>query len=157
MSLTQQVQRALPQDASLGSAPLLATDGHLRCVAQLTAVDAIGCAFLQLAVETDHLAAATVAQLEAVAGELTRRLTYLLEPLAPVETDAQRALVQCRSQPPERNDDGAHYYELLVERGGRASLCRYHAPPGKPRQRVPAEVTRQVFLRLVEDFGEVLG
>ena len=45
-----------------------------------------------------------------------------------------------RSNPPQKDDDGTRFYELVVSRG-ELSLCRYAKGPGQPRQIVAAEVT----------------
>ncbi len=122
----------------------------LRC--QLTALDTLGCAFQSFEVENAALAAADMGKLKAIAESLARRLTYLLEPISPVEIDAEQCVVQLRSNPPQKDDNGTSYYELLVAKGGRLSLCRFNKTPGNPRHPVAAQVTREVFLRLVTDF-----
>jgi hypothetical protein len=65
-------------------------------------------------------------------------------------------VAQLRSSPPQRDDDGRSYYELTVRRGGEISLCRYRKEPGAARVQIPATVTREVLLRLVDDFEAVL-
>jgi hypothetical protein len=65
--------------------------------------------------------------------------------------------VQLRSNPPQRNDDGSTYYELLVRRGGELSLSRYRKPAGQERQSVSAHLTREALLRLVDDFAAALA
>ncbi|HEX3726104.1 MAG TPA: hypothetical protein VHV08_07665, partial [Pirellulales bacterium] len=87
------------------------------------------------------------------AEQLAARLTYLLEPISPVEIDDQRCIVQMRSSPPQREPDRTTYYELLVDRGGRISLSRYARPRGQTRELIPAQVTREVLLRLASDFS----
>ena len=42
----------------------------------------------------------------------------------------------------------------IVGRGGELSLRRFQKQPGGVREGIPAEVTREVFLRLVDDFSE---
>ena len=65
-------------------------------------------------------------------------------------------VVQLRSNPPQRDDDGRSYYELLVRRGGEIALARYRKENGNARQQIAATVTREVLLRLVGDFCAVL-
>ena len=88
---------------------------------------------------------------------LSARLTYLMEPIRPIEIDADACVAQLRSSPPQRDDDGRSYYELTVRRGGEIALCRYRKEPGTVRQQIPATVTREVLLRLADDFEAVLG
>jgi hypothetical protein len=92
-----------------------------------------------------------------MAKDLSARLTYLMEPIRPIEIDADACVAQLRSSPPQRDDDGRSYYELTVRRGGEIALVRYRKEPGAVRQQIPANVTREVLLRLVDDFEAVLG
>jgi hypothetical protein len=123
----------------------------LHC--ELIAHDSLACAFQQFELESAALANAAIDRLKQVAEALSRRLTYLLEPISPVEVDARQCVVQLRSNPPQRDENGASYYELLVQRGGRLSLCRWVKEPSVSRRLVSAQVTREVFLRLVADFS----
>jgi hypothetical protein len=112
--------------------------------------------FNSLRLTTSQLADATVERLERISKSLAERLTYLMEPISPIETDAEACTVQLRSNPPQRDDDGRAYFELIVRRGGELSLCRFHKEPGQARQPVPATVTREVLQRLAGDFTAVL-
>ena len=129
-----------------------AADGdRLQCT--LLAVDTLACAFQTLDVTVAALASAPLTQLKQTAESLSRRLTYLLEPIGPVEIDADQCVVQLRSTPPQKSENGTYYYELLVANGGRLSLCRFVKEPGEVRRQIPAQVTREVFLRLVGDLA----
>ena len=81
-----------------------------------------------------------------------QQLSYLLESISPIEVDDEACIVQMRSSPPQKDDDGTRYYELVVARG-ELSLCRYSRAPGQSPSVVEAHVTREVFERLVEDFA----
>ena len=98
----------------------------------------------------------TAVDLERIGNDLASRVTYLMEPIRPIEIDADACVVQMRSTPPQKDDDGRSYYELLVRRGGEIALTRYRKEPGTPRQQIPATVTREVLLRLAGDFSAVL-
>ena len=123
-----------------------------RVEADLVAVDAIGCSFQTLAYTTDKLAGITLEELKTISQSLTDKLTYLLEPIGVVEADSDRCSVQLRSNPPQKNDDGTTYYELMVRRGGDITLSRYSKKSGQLRQIIPAQVTREVLGRLADDF-----
>lgn len=123
---------------------------------RLAALDNIACAFEHFTLETSRLSGLSVEQLKKKAEALSGRLSYLLEPIGAVEVDPDSCTVQMRSVPPQKDDDGTSYYELLVERGGRLSLCRYAKAPGNVRRNVPANVTREVFQRLASDFVAVV-
>ena len=155
MTLLEQAQAAL---AGLGTFSGLErtlevseADQRLRC--HLTAVDTLGCAFTRFELRSGKLASATIDELKKVSEALAARLTYLLEPIKPIEVDADQCVVQLRSTPPQREPDLTTYYELLVRRGGELSLCRWMKTRTSERQLVAAQVTREVFLRLVADFS----
>jgi len=138
-----------------GESVLAATaDGQeVRC--ELTALDSMACAFQSLLLHSSALAGRSAEQLKGVAEKLSARLTYLLEPISPIEIDAQGCLVQMRSNPPQKGEDGTTYYELLVARSGELSLRRFNAAQRGQRTAIAAQVTREVLLRLVGDFSAV--
>jgi hypothetical protein len=159
MSLnTQSLKTAAQAElANLGSAAphtLSVSDAGQRLTAQISALDGLALAFEHVTLVSDSLSTAPIEQLKKVADALAKRLTYLLEPISPIEVDADQCVVQLRSNPPQRDDNGTRYYELLVRRGGELSLRRFQKQPGGVRETVPAEVTREVFLRLVGDFSD---
>jgi hypothetical protein len=96
-------------------------------------------------------------RLKEISDDVSARLTYLLEPVGVVELDHAKCVVQMRSNPPQKDDDGTHYYELFVRKGGSISLCRYQAQTGAPRQLVPAILTQEVLVRLAGDFDAAVG
>ena len=155
-TLKNQTQNELEQIASDHSYPhrlqCEVAGQHLQ--AEIVALDTLACAFNYLGVELDSLAAAPVDVLKQVADRLSHRLTYLLEPITAVEVDANQCAVQLRSNPPQKDDNGTSYYELLVKKGGLISLSRFKKEPRDVRRLVPAHVTREVFLRLVDDFSK---
>jgi hypothetical protein len=134
----------------------VAADGK-RVECHLLELNSLACAFTSLAVEDSALIAANVDQLKQVSQRLAARLTYLLEPIHPIEVDADQCVVQLRSNPPHRDDDRTSYYELLVRRPGTISLMRYGKQTGEARQPIPAHVTREVLLRLVDDLSHASG
>lgn len=159
MTLNQQLQQALSNLSpfSAGEQVVEARDSGqtLRC--QLVALDTLACAFTRLSLQADSLSVMSIDQLKATAENLAGRLTYLLEPISPIEIDSQGCVVQLRSSPPHKETDRTSYYELLVSRLGEISLCRYTRTQGQERQPIPAEVTREVLGRLVADFSAVAG
>jgi hypothetical protein len=106
-----------------------------------------------LTLTAPKLTGAAADVLKSTAEALSKRLTYLLEPISPIETDSQGCTVQMRSMPPHKEDKVTSYYELLVSRDGRLSLVRYQRAPGNPRQAIAAHVTREVLVRLVGDLS----
>ncbi len=159
MSIKAQLHTELNRLASLSavgphSMRLTRTDGTLD--ATLTQIDPLACAFESCSYKTGKLANATIDELKDIANALSTRLSYLLESISPIEVDDEACVVQMRSSPPQKDDDGTRYYELTVARG-ELNLCRYSRPSGQLRKIVSANVTREVFERLAEDFVAAAG
>jgi hypothetical protein len=140
-----------------GPATVDISDAPRRLMCELVERNSLAVAFQTLRVTTPELGNASSADLERIAKAISERLTYLMEPIRPIEIDADACVAQLRSSPPQRDDDGRSYYELLARRGGEIALSRYRKEPGSPRQQIAANVTREVLLRLADDFEAVLG
>ena len=159
MSLQKSALQALSQFATglAGPQTLSVEDTGQRLTCELTSLETLGCAFTTLTVASDTLAGATNERLKKLADTLSRRVNYLLEPVSPIEVDPEQCVVQLRSVPPQQDDDQTSYYELHVRRGGQIDLCRYGKAKGQPRAVIPAQVTREVLLRLIGDFSTALA
>jgi hypothetical protein len=156
MSLALQFDQELKQLGSGGGATVTTAVGSRQLSCEVIERNSLAVAFSKLRLATTELANATSPDLEHISNALANRLTYLMEPIRPIELDADACVVQLRSNPPQQDDDGRSYYELLVRRGGEIALVRYRKEAGMPRQQIPATVTREVLLRLVGDFEGVL-
>jgi hypothetical protein len=158
-TLKSQAQTALSGLTSFTSGRhiLDLSESGQRLTADLVALDGLALAFDHVTLTSAALATAPIEKLKTVADALSKRLTYLLEPISPIEVDADQCVVQLRSNPPQRDDNGTRYYELLVRRGGELSLRRFQKQPGGTREPISAQVTREVFLRLVDDFSVTAG
>lgn len=152
MTLRMQFEHKLNQLGAGGNETLDVTIGNRHLTCHLVERNSLAVAFQILRVATPELAAATSTDLERLAKDLSGRLTYLMEPIRPIEIDADACVAQLRSSPPQRDDDGRTYYELTVRRGGDLALARYRKEAGAARRQIPANVTREVLLRLVDDF-----
>lgn len=156
MSLVQAAQQAISglNCPSQTSQTLVAADGDHRFSCELAELDSLGLGFQQFELTNNQLANADIIDLKRVAEDLSKRLTYLLEPIAPIEVDTDQCIVQMRSYPPQRDPGKTSYYELLVKRGGHLTLSRYSKDDTSgARTEVPAQVTREVFWRLLRDFA----
>jgi len=155
MSATDQFERAAEAAAAGGPGPWSVDDtaGDVRFTCELTALETLACAFTKFEITNAAWASVPIAGVEQIAANLAKRLTYLLEPISPIETDADQCVVQMRSNPPRKNEHRTSYYELQVRRGGTINLCRYEKLPGDVRQQVPIHVTREVFRHLIDDFS----
>jgi hypothetical protein len=136
--------------------PIVAADGPraIKCVVEQC--DALSAAITDFSLQTPELAHADIAKLQAASQSLCQRVTYLLEPISPIEIDATGCVVQMRSNPPHKDDNGLKYYELTLRQGGAVTLCRSEKQPGHARAIVPATLTHEVLGRLVEDFDEAV-
>ncbi len=155
MSLRQQLAQVLSTHPTPLPAPVNLHASHDvdNLEVELTALDSIACAFQRLALQTERIRGAATETLKQVSEDLSNRVTYLLEAIGPIEIDSEGAVVQLRSLPPRKDDDGTVYYEMLVRNGGTIELRRWKNVAGAAtRTPLDAEVTREVLLRLSDDF-----
>jgi hypothetical protein len=137
--------------------PVVAADGPRVVKCRVEQCDALSAAITDFSLQTPELAGADIAKLQAASRSLCQRVTYLLEPISPIEIDATGCVVQMRSNPPHKDDNGLKYYELTLRRGGAVTLCRYEKQSGNARAVVPATLTHEVLGRLVEDFDKAVA
>jgi hypothetical protein len=153
MNIVAELEQALAglSPFSTGEHTLEAAAGGVALSCRLVAVDTLGCAFSKLSVQSPALAGRSGEQLKKLAESLAAKLNYLLEPIRPIEYDAE--VVQLRSNPPQKTPDRTTYYELLVAKRGELILTRYSRPAGQVREVIPAQITREVLLRLAGDLA----
>lgn len=157
MTLKTQFEAELAAYSATGFGVVAAAEPPRKVRCEVAEASALAVSFDKLELTTIELANSSVGELQAISQDLASRVTYLLEPIGPIEVDGDSCIIQMRSSPPARGDAGTSYYELLVKRGGSLSLCRFEKTAGAIRSRVPATVTREVLCRLVGDFSDVLG
>jgi hypothetical protein len=126
---------------------------QLSC--QLTALDAIGCAFDLIQLRSDKLVSAAAKQLQTTGEQLAQRLNYLLEPIKAIEFDEHACILQLRSFPPSKDENAQSYYEMAIKDDGTISLTRCEKASGEERRQVPAHVTREMLVRLIVDLCDV--
>ena len=156
MTFADRIDDELNRLRAAGGAGALIADapnGRLEC--DLTHVDAIGCAVEAFSFRTGRLSGATLERLKKIGEDLTRRVTYLLEPIAIIEIDAEGVTVQLRSSPPSQDGGVTTYYELALNRDG-LTLRRYQSQAGQPRQAVPAHFTHEALRRLARDVSAAI-
>jgi hypothetical protein len=156
MTLQNQFEQEILNSGGGGPATVAVNDSPRQLSCDVVERNALAVSFNQLRLATVELASSNAAKLERIGKALAGRLTYLMEPIAPIEIDAAACVVQLRSNPPQRDDDGRSYYELTVRRGGEIALSRFRKDSGDARRPIAATVTREVLLRLVGDFCAVL-
>ena len=104
-------------DWSIEGGPVVAVD--------FTAVDSLSCGFRELRVSADELKSASFDALQAWADALCKKVTYLLEHIGALESDAAAQTVLIRSTPPAKQPQQTTFYEMLVQAPGVLSLRRY--------------------------------
>jgi hypothetical protein len=156
MTLQEKFDQELKNLGSGVAATITVNEVQRTLSCDATECNSLAVSFNYLRIATPELASATPAELERIGKVLAQRLTYLMEPIAPIELDSEACIVQLRSNPPQRDDDGRSYYELTVSRGGQIALGRYRKDNGNARQAIVVTVTREVMTRLVGDFCAVL-
>jgi hypothetical protein len=86
--------------------------------------------------------------------QLIQRLTYMEEPLALVELDADAGLAQVRSKPPQHDDEAVIYWEAQIRLKPQPGirLARYRWTPGRPgRELVIYPIAFARLGQIVED------
>lgn len=152
MNLKSEIQSELTTLAAQGGCGRIGIDdGSGKLTIEVIAIDAIGCSIEQIAYFTKKMASLSMPQLTKLSQELTKKLTYLLEPIGVIETDLDSATIQLRSTPPQKERERTEYYELLVRRGGEITLVRWQKEEGRIRELTPAHFTREVLCRLACD------
>lgn len=118
-----------------------------------TVVDSLSCAFHELTLDVPALQTAAFATLQIWAQNLSKRITYLLEQIAPLEIDPNAGEVLIRSTPPDQLPDGTQYYEIMLsQQAGAFVLKRFKSIKGTPgRTQVDLQVTHEVLFKLVDD------
>jgi hypothetical protein len=155
-NLQTQFQQELGKLTSGGAASVAVESQPRKLSCDIVERNSLAVSFSRLQLATAELANKSAPDLERIGKALSQRLTYLMEPIAPIEIDAAECVVQLRSNPPQKDDDGRTYYELIVRRGGEIALTRFRKEPASARQQIAATVTREVLQRLVGDFCAVL-
>ncbi len=91
------------------------------------------------------------------AGEIERRISYLLEGFRLVEVDEFDVLAQVRSVTPYQKNGDTFYYELFLQHGNCVTLTRYRkSAKAEKRELVPFHLTPETFERLVDDLAATL-
>ena len=156
MTLRQEILSQLPSTVGKQHQCVTATAASRTVRCEIDQCDQLAMAVYELVLETSELKNVALPKLQAASKALCERLTYLLEPISPIESDAEGCVVQMRSTPPQQREDGRYYYELFLRRGGSVTMHRYEKQPSSIRQRVAATLTHEVLGRLIDDFDKTI-
>ena len=146
--LTRLVGTSTPTTVSITEA------GGLTLTVEFTAVDSMSCSFMEIALFVPTLQNAAFDALKTWAKELSKRITYLLENIGPLEFDPDAGEVLIRSTPPSQLANGTQYFEVILssQSSGTFTLRRYRSVKGQPgRDPVEMTVTHEVLLKLTDD------
>lgn len=163
MDLSSQLQHELRQLSGFVSPTPkrvdISDDDGVRLSIDFVAVDTLSCAFRELLLHVPKLVGKELAVLKQWADALSRRVTYLLENIGPLEVDRMGSKILIRSTPPDRSTGATKFYEVLLsaKSDGTFSLKRFAFEPGSAgRQLVDIQLTHEVLLKLLRDLLETV-
>lgn len=161
MSLSQDLQQELTRLVGLTSPTTVTVSeaSGLSLQIDFTAVDSMSCSFSEIQLCVPSLQNAAFDALKKWAEQLSKRITYLLENIGPLEFDPSAGEVLIRSTPPGQLPTGTQYFEIILSSGssGTFTLKRYRSIKGQPgRDPVDITVTHEVLLKLVDDLIDTI-
>lgn len=157
--LLDEVGRLLGLSAPSGRVVSVSGANGVELAVDFSIIDSLGCAFREMRLRVPALVGCETKTLEAWAEAISKRITYLLEDMGPIEIDEDAGKVLVRSTPPQSDASGSEYYEVLLESDtkGNFMLRRYRAERGTPgRKWVDITVTIDVLGRLANDLVETI-
>lgn len=161
MSLSQDLQQELTLLIGTSSPTTVTVSdaSGLSLQVDFTAVDSMSCSFEEIRLFVPQLQNAAFDALKKWAAELSKRITYLLENIGPLEFDPDAGEVLIRSTPPSQLANGTQYFEIILssQSSGTFSLKRYRSVKGQPgRDPVEITVTHEVLLKLTDDLIDTI-
>jgi hypothetical protein len=160
MSLSKKIAAALDENTKAYVLPCTVTveDSPDRLTLHLSSLDSVGLAFSTLEYANTSRAELSSDALKEWGDRLTKRVTYLMEPLKVVEVDDQGGEVQVRSQNPTARSEERGYYEMRLFRQASLRMERI-VFDAATRERRPTncQLTREVVERLADDIAASIG
>jgi hypothetical protein len=119
----------------------------------VTAADSLSCSCREVRMRVPALNNAVADVLKKWAERLCARVTYLMEPLGPLETDVAGRQVLVRSKSPDKRDSATTFYEILLQSQGAGvfTLRRYRRADAGPREHVDLRTTYELLEKLADD------
>src|SRR5712691_5950305 len=140
-ALADKIRQASAEGRSVGKTVVEAVTPSGRVSVVVEDADRLGVLAGQVNARNDGGSAASV---PAQAREAVRRLNYLQEPLAIIETEDRkggRAIL--RSAAPRPTGSGGEYNEAVVDGGRSISIRRFRTETGSRRRTVPSNLSRE--------------
>jgi hypothetical protein len=160
MNLSRKIAAALDENTKAYVLPCTVTveDSPNRLTLHLVELDTVGLAFSSMEFASTNRTEWSSQALQDWADRLTKRITYLMEPLKVIEIDASGGEVQVRSQAPTPRADKRGYYEMRLFRNGSLRLERFaYDDVTRERRPVACHLTREVLERLADDIAASIG
>jgi hypothetical protein len=160
MSLSKKIAAALDENTKAYILPCTVTveDSLSRLTLNLTALDTVGLAFSTMEFATTSRTEWSSDALKEWGDRLSKKVTYLMEPLKVLEVNDQGGEVQMRSQSPTPRDQVRAYYEMRLFRRGSLLMERYvFDETTRERRQVPCQLTRETLERLADDIAASVG
>jgi hypothetical protein len=119
----------------------------------VTSVDSMSCSCREIRMRVPSLNGAAADVLKKWAQDLCARITYLMEPLGPLEIDSEGRQVLIRSKSPDKRDAATTFYEVLLQSQGAGvfTLRRYRRADAGPREHVELRTTHELLEKLADD------
>jgi hypothetical protein len=160
MSLSKKIAAALDENTKAYVLPCTVTveDSPSRLTLNLTALDTVGLAFSTMEFANTSRTEWSSDVLKEWGDRLSKRVTYLMEPLKVLEIDAGGGEVQIRSQSPTPRSEQRGYYEVRLFRQGSLRMERFaFDATTRERHQTPCQLTREVLERLADDIAASVG
>jgi hypothetical protein len=160
MSLSKKIAAALDENTKAYVLPCTVTveDSPCRLTLNLTALDTVGLAFSTMEFANTRRTEWSSDVLKEWGDRLSKRVTYLMEPLKVLEVNDHGGEVQMRSQSPTPRDLERAYYEMRLFRKGSLRMERYvFDDTTRERRQVPCQLTRETLERLADDIAASAG
>lgn len=149
-SISEQLNE-LATENHCGAGSVMKTVGRAELHARMASVDRLACEVDLVSVSHPRMSNFGTEQLQEIADQLAKTLSYLEERLIVLEVDSMLSSVQMRSQAPRvTGEDVRSYFEIQVGKHG-VQLQRFCKKTSERRERIPAVLSREVFSRLCVD------
>ena len=163
MDLTEQIENEIKQLVGFSSSTprrVEVADSENRVLGVgFVAVDTMSVAFESMTLHVPELVGHETSVLRDWADALSRRVTYLLEDIGPIEIDENAKAILIRSTPPVKSGGTTQFYEVLLgaQANGTFLLRRYRSETGQPgRQSVDIQLTHETLRKLVGDLVDTI-
>ena len=156
MTLSRKIAAALDENTRAFVPPCALTVDHGpdRLTLEIAALDSVGVALDSLEYQATDRKDWAPQALNAWGERLSRRLTYLMEPVQVLEVDGGLGQVLLRSQTPSARGAAMNYYEIRLDRGGSCVVERIaYDPAERRRRRTRCQLTLEAVERLADDLA----